>query len=118
MGQIVRTFAEQPSFIQSLTLGGAQFRLRLTWKDRLKGWYADLWTLSGTAVLLGQRVSSRWALGLGLNAENRPEGVFLVRGPDEYERESLGASLKLVFYPEAELPEVASSDLGITVTVA
>lgn len=117
MGQIVTTYQQLPQHIQSLTLGLSQFRLRLTYRKRIAAWYADLYTLSGTPIWLGQRVSTRWGMGLGLNAENEPDGVLYVRGPAEYVRANLGDTVRLVFYPTAELPVDAGDTYPITVTV-
>ena len=118
MGQIVATFQAQPSVRQSLTLGGAQFELRLTWRDRPGGgaWYADLWDATGAEVWLGQRVSTRWGLGLGLLPPGAPDGVLFVRGPEEYERADLGDTVQIVFYPAEELPEPTVTGLPLTVT--
>jgi len=116
MGQILTTPSDLPQYTQSLTLGGTQYRLQLTWRERLRGWYADLWTTDGTAVWLGQRLSSDWALGAGLVAENAAEGLLLVRGPADYSRADLGASLKLVFYPTDELPAATVVDAGVSVS--
>jgi hypothetical protein len=117
MGRIVTTYPELPAFIQTLVLGDVQYRLRLTWRDRTAAWYADLYTLDGTAVWLGQRVSTRWALGFGLEPENSPEGLFIVRGPDVYERANLGDTLEIVFYPEAEYPVFVPTAEAVTVTI-
>jgi hypothetical protein len=116
MGQIITTYPGLPASSQVLTLGGTRYRLRLTWRERLGAWYADLWTQDGAEVWLGQRVSAKWALGAGLVPEGAPEGLLLVRGPDLYRREDLGRSLKLVFYPDAELPEASADALEITVS--
>lgn len=117
MGQIVTVFPEQPAFRQSLTLGDEQFSLRLTWRDRTAAWYADLWAADGTPVWLGQRLSPSWALGLGLAPAGKPDGLFIVRGPDNYDRLDLGNTLQLVFYPTDELPEPSADANPITVTV-
>lgn len=117
MGQIVTAFPSLPAFRQSVTFGEAQFSLRLTWRDRTASWYADLWAADGTAIWLGQRVSPDWALGLGLTPEGKPDGVFLVRGPADYDRLNLGDALKLVFYPTAELPAATVAEDSVTVTI-
>ncbi len=117
MGQIVTTYADLPQHLQSLTLGDTQHRLRLSWQDRTNAWYADLLTLSGTPIFLGQRVSTGWALGLGLTPENRPAGELFVRGPPEYDREDLGGTVLVVFYPDDEIPVTEVADDGLTVTV-
>jgi len=117
MGKITTAYPELPSFIQSLSLGEEQYRMRLTWRARLGAWYADLYKLDGAPVILGQAVRSRWALGFGLNPIDAPSGVFLFSGPDEYRRKDLGNTLQLVFYSDDELPEVVEDDDGLTITV-
>jgi hypothetical protein len=117
MGQIVAVFPDLPSFRQTLTLGDAQFGLRLTWRERPAGWYADLYTATGAPVWLGQRLSPGWPLGHGLHADGAPDGVMLVRGPYEYTRGDLGATLEIVFYSTSELPVVAAESDGLSVTV-
>lgn len=117
MGQIVTVFPSQPSFRQSLTLGGTQYSLRLTWRDRTSSWYADLWTADGAPVYLGQRLSAGWAVGLGLGPEGKPDGVLLVRGPPDFGRMDLGATAQLVFYPTDELPSATAADDAVTVTI-
>lgn len=115
MGQIAQTFQQLPSHEQSLTLGTVQYRLRLIWRERNEAWYADLETLDGTAIWQGQRVSTQWALGFGLEPVNKPEGQFFVRGPAEYDRESLGDTVQLVFYPDDELPAASADAFPVTV---
>lgn len=117
MGQIVTVFPEQPSFRQSLVLGDTQYSLRLTWRDRPAGWYADLWDATGTPVWLGQRVSPGWALGGGLTPASKPDGALLVRGPGDYNRYDLGDTVQIVFYPSDELPAATAGDAALTVTV-
>ena len=117
MGQILTTPSDLPQYTQSLALGETRYLLRLTWRERLGAWYADLWTVAGVEVWLGQRVSPDWAIGAGLVPENKPAGLLLVRGPAEPERTDLGASLRLVFYSDDELPARTVEDLGISVSV-
>lgn len=117
MGQAVTVFPAQPSFRQTLTLGDAQFELRLQWRERLAAWYADLWTAAGLPVWLGVRVSPGWALGFGLVAENAPDGVLFVRGPPEYSRMDLGGSVQIVFYATEELESAGDDDTsGLAIT--
>lgn len=116
-GQILSVDPDLPASTQTVTLGDVQYRLRLTWRPRLRAWYADLYELDGTALWLGQRVSPRWALNLGLEPDGAPAGLLLVRGPDSYRRGDLGGSLKLVFYADADLPAPTSTDLAISVSV-
>jgi len=117
MGRILTMYPAQPQVLQMVTLGETQNQLRVTWRERLNAWYADLYTSGMVPIWLGQRVSTQWALGLGLQPESKPEGIFLVRGPAEYVRENLGSSVQIVFYPADELPAASVADDDITVTV-
>lgn len=120
MGQVTTAFPAQPSFGQSVTLGETQFGLTLTWRHRLQAWYADLFAANGDAIWLGQRVSPGWALGLGVNAEGRPDGTVFVRGPSDYNRSDLGTTVEIVFYSAAELAAAAVATVdedAVTVTI-
>lgn len=105
MGVIVSAFPSVPSTIQTVTLGEQQYRLRLTWRRRLQGWYMDLYTLAGDPLALGRRLSPGWSplLGIVLDEETAPDGHFVVRGLDDYLREDLGEGLTLAFYTTEEL---------------
>lgn len=107
MGVELSTFPSLPSSIQTMTLDGAQFRLRLTWRHRNQGWYLDLWTLAGTPLLLGRRLSAGWSPNLALVLEDGPDGFLYVRGLDGYAREDLGTSLRLMYYPASEIAALA-----------
>lgn len=118
MGQIITVYPALPSFRQSVTLGGTQYSLRLTWRDRPAAWYADLWTAAGAPVWLGQRVTPGWPLGTGLEPVGKPDGALMVRGPSGgYNRHDLGQTVQIVFYPADELPAPATDDDGLTVTL-
>lgn len=117
MAQILTVFPDQPAVRQSVTLGGAQYDLRLTWRSRPAAWYADLWAADGTPVWLGQRVSPGWPLGGGSQPANRPSGTLLVRGPADYQRDDLGSSVQLVYYTPDELPAAVVADDAVTITI-
>ncbi len=117
MGVILTVFPQLPAFSQSLTLGLVQYRMRLTYRERTAAWYADLWTLAGEAIWLGQRVSPGWGLGFGLQPPNLPDGVMLVRGPSDYLRENLGETVNIAFYPTDELPAFIATAETVTVTI-
>ncbi len=90
-----------------MTLDGTQFRLRLTWRHRLQGWYLDLYALDETPLLLARRLCPGWSLNLGLAIEGGPDGVLLCTGVDGYARDDLGRSLLLWYYTRAELQAAA-----------
>jgi hypothetical protein len=118
MGLALSTFPNLPASRQTVTLESTQYRVRLTWRHRCQGWYFDLWTLDGTPLLLGRRLSAGWGPNLGLIVENGPTGFLLVRGLDGYAREDLGDSVQLVYYTAAELQAASTTTASeITVTI-
>lgn len=109
MGLELATFPTLPAFRQTVTLEGTQFRARLTWRERCQAWYLDVWTLDGTALALGRRLSAGWSPLFGLTIENAPDGLFLVRGEDAYIREDLGVNVRLLYYTRDELRAASTS---------
>lgn len=117
MGRLIAGFPAVPSHIQTVTLGGRQYRIRCTYRERTASWYVDLFDRDGNPIATGRRMSPGWALLSAVGLPGAPEGVLYVRGADGYSRDELGRSLRLVFYPTSELP--APPDLaaleGVTV---
>lgn len=105
MGSILSAQPSRPAALQTVTLGDQQFRVRFTWRRRCAAWYMDLYTLDETPLAMGRRVSAGasplW--GLVLDEALAPDGYFVVRGLDGYQREDLGTSLTVAFYTTAEL---------------
>lgn len=118
MGQILRAHPALPASRQIVTLGEDRYTLRLRWRERLGAWYADLYDASGVAIWEGQRVTTQWALGLGLAAEGAPDGMLFVRGPADYARADLGGSVELVFYATDELPAPSATASELTITLS
>lgn len=117
MAVVLPTFPAIPSTRYTVTLGGARFTVRLTWRDRPDegGWYLDLWTAAGAAIALGRRLCPGMSpLPLEAHAE-APDGVLLVRGPDPYRRADLGSDLVLVFVPTDELPSAPAEETLLVV---
>lgn len=116
MGVEISTFPTLPASLQTVTLEGAQYQLRLTWRHRCQAWYLDLFTLAGVPLVLGRRLSPGWSPTMGLVIEDGPGGYLYVRGRDSYAREDLGATLRLLYYTAAEVAAVAeASDAGVAV---
>lgn len=105
----IAAFPAQPAAIQSVTLDGVTFRLRLTYRYRCAGWYLDLWTLEGTPLLLSQRLSAGWSPTAGYDLVDGPDGWFYVRGADGYARDDLGGPLVLVYFSRAEMETAAAA---------
>ena len=112
------TFPDLPRSQQTVTLEDNQYRVRLTWRPRLNGWYLDLTELDETPIAVGRRLSPGWGPLIGLLPAEAPAGLFYVRGPSEYEQGSLGDSLKLLYYDSTDLPAGTQDTevLHITVT--
>lgn len=104
------TFAAVPQTVQTVALGDAQFRVRLTWRERCSAWYADLFALDETPIALGRRLTPGWGPLAGLTPPGRPDGFLYVIGPEPYYRLQLGAELHLMFATFDELPAVVEAD--------
>jgi len=108
MGQILPAFPVQPQHTARVTLGDAEFTVRLTWRARTASWYIDLYDADGAELLVGRRVSARGSLWLGMRVPGLPDGELFVSGLDGYARNDLGGKVEIVYYPRAEItPEPA-----------
>ena len=114
MGAQLSAYPTLPCFTQTVTLGAAKYRVRLTWKERCAGWYIDLMKVDGTLIFAGLRVAAGWGPFLGLSSADAPTGRFLVSGPKEYQRADLGDALQIRYFDADEIEAVASS-LGVSV---
>jgi len=113
----ITTYPDEPSSVQTVTLGGTQYRLTLTWRDRTASWYADLHTIAGAAIALGRRLSPGLPVLYALQPTGWDGGDILPFGPDPYVRDDLGGALRLWFYTAAELTAAttpAASGLRVT----
>ena len=114
MAAILATFPAEPDTTQTVTLGDAQYRVRLYYRPRLESWYVDIFTLDGVALARGRRVSPGWDLLTGLLG-GLPSGHLLISGDDPYDRFMLGERVRLTWYETSEVPTPAPSSLRITV---
>lgn len=110
-------FPTYPRHSQTVTLGGKVLRLTFTWRARTASWYVDFRQADGTAIALGRRLSPGWSPVAGLRSDALPDGVFLVFGPDDYERNDLGTALRLVYLPTEDLPEQEADPDARTVVI-
>lgn len=115
MGLILAGYPAEPQHIQTVALGGVDFRVRCTWRERTRAWYLDLYAADGTPLVVGRRLSPGWAPYAGIQTAGMPDGVVWVRGPNDYARDDLGASLRIAFYGYDELPSVADDTIRIVV---
>ncbi len=114
--QIIPSAPSRWRYDVTVELDGAEYIL--TWRYRQAvyggGWYIDLATASGVAVVQGRRVSPGADPLQGLVGDDVPPGRFIVQGQDPYRRYDLGGDLLLTYVPVAEVP----ADVGPpTVTV-
>lgn len=122
MASLVTTFASTPDTIQTVTLAGVQYRLRMYWRERLQGWYLDLRELDETAVVLGRRFSVGSGPLTGFLSAEMPDGQLYVQGVDGYEQadlgNELGDALTLWFFTTEEIEAAQSDDTSlVTVTI-
>lgn len=120
MALLLPGFPHLPAHRIRVTLGARAYDLRLTWRERTASWYLDLWKTDGTPIALGRRLTPGWDPILGLGIADSPDdgGFGTVRGTDPYERQDLGAGLRLVWMPTAEVQAgVVAVDDGYSVTL-
>lgn len=106
----LKVYQELPQHTQTVTLEGVQYRLRLTWFERLQAWYLDLYQLDETPIALGRRVTPEWAPLARLLPVGKPTGELYVRGPDPYRRDELGPLVLLRYYTADEIGEPPSQE--------
>jgi hypothetical protein len=104
---------------QITTLGGAQRRLRFTWKDRPYGGgvYLDVFDLDGTVIAKNRRLNGDatvvWDIGSGTNA-----GSLICLGPSTYSAEMVGVELQLFFFgPDDPLIPDITPSFTLTTTI-
>jgi hypothetical protein len=128
MAERFNLFPDLPQHTITTTWGDKQVRLRLTFRDRTSSWYLDIFELDDTPIVLGRRVSPKFAplLGLGLGGEGvgtlPRDRELVVDGPaDPYPRRDLGEVVQLILLTDAEVAAAQAAnpptDLGVTVTV-
>lgn len=114
MPQIITTFPAIPDSTQTVTLGGERFRLRIFWRERLAGWYLDIFDASGEPLATCIRVSPGCDLLNGL-LRGVPAGHLVVTGPDPYTRDMLGSEVLIIFFKADEAPDAPASTLRVDV---
>jgi len=97
------TFPVFPAFTQDCQFGPTKLRYDMTFRERTKSWYLDIYELNGEPVMLGRRLSPRWIASLGyLDLMEKLEGVIYCMGKDTYRQEDLGEMLTVWHFPEAD----------------
>jgi hypothetical protein len=114
MGQILPGYPEQPDQTYLITLENgldangeevapSSLRVRLTWRERVAGWYLTLSTSDDVVISEGNRLCPGAAMSF--RTAESPPGVLLVVGEDGYAQSDLGTSLLVVYYPPDEIPD-------------
>ena len=99
-GRRVRLRWEIDDSEQQVELGGVNYRLRVRWIERTRAWYTSLATSEGEPIVEGRRLSPEWSPLFGLLPPIEvPNGVLVVSGAGLYERDDLGRTLHLTYYP-------------------
>ena len=108
-----------PAYIQTVSLDGTRYRMRVVYRRRTRSWYLSLYTADETPIILGRRLSPGSGPLHWTRRELAPPGFLYVRGVDPYDRDDAGTSLELVYYNSADIrPVVApSTATGLTVVV-
>lgn len=98
-----------PAHRYRVTLSGAEFSLRFTFRDRTSSWYLDLFDVDGNPLALGRRLSPSYSPLLGVAVDRGPSGLLYVEGADPYERDGI----RLFYVTDLE----ADTDLAVSATV-
>jgi hypothetical protein len=118
MGVQLAGFPGLPAHVQTVTLGGEQYRIRFAWFPRLEAWYMDVANLDESSIIKGVRLSPKWSPLVGIRPPNdKPDGIFYVRGVDGYRREWLGSELVVTFYAASEVPAADAPDDAVVVSL-
>lgn len=120
MAAQIQAQAALPATLQTVTLDGERYRIRLTWRARPSGgsWYMDLYTAAGAAIALGRRLSPGWGPLIGLNLQTAPPGRFYVSGADIVSRDDLGSRIFLRYYTAAEVAAATGTITAVDVPVS
>jgi hypothetical protein len=110
MAVVLNAIAELPCHDQVVTLGDAQYVVRLTYRQRCSSWYLDLFDSEENALVVGRRISPGWPPFVALQIDGLPDGLFIAVGRDGYAEADLGTALQLHFYANDELAAVAEED--------
>jgi hypothetical protein len=108
MAERLTIFYDQPQHRQSVVLDGERWGIRLTYRERTRSWYMDLYDADDEPVALGRRLSGDWFAVVTVVAEGGPPGGFYVVGADPYERD--GVQLLYVTGDEIEAARDRAAD--------
>lgn len=116
--QIIQFDSSIPAQDIELTIGQTLFTGRLYYRERLQGWYIDLYFPDGSAFVLGRRLTPGYGPWLGLALEDAPSATWIVLGRAPYSQEDLGTeSLEVLEVTADDVELVDDDDPRLTVEV-
>jgi len=104
MPRLLPAFPNIPSHQVPVELDGESYIVRFQWRPRLRGWYMSLFTEEREPLWRQRRLTPD--ISPNLHIERPPPGLFLVRGPERYARDTLGEDLQVIYYSEDEVFEL------------
>ncbi len=110
-------FPRVSSHVITVALAQVQVRTRFIYRDRTRSWYLDLFDAKDQPLAIGRRLSPQWGPLHGFSVPGAPDGIFVVIGPEDYQKADLGIDLTLVFVPRDEVPPAPDAEELIIVEV-
>lgn len=92
-------FTTDADQVHVLTYADTAVQARLRWDDRNRRWRVDFSTFDGDLIVAGLAMVPGIPLLGGRRFHQLPAGLWLVDGPEVYDREDLGQALTLTFVP-------------------
>lgn len=105
MAKVLTAFSQYYQHPTIVALGGVEYTVRYTWRDRSNSWYVDFLTVDGEQILMGRRMQPGIGPNLRQTLETMP-GSFMVLGADCYTIDDLGKSLLPMWFAPGELPPI------------
>jgi hypothetical protein len=123
MSTLIPAFVEYPQHWMTVAWGDRQLRIRQTWRQRNNAWFLDIFDLgdstgdpnaTGSPIVLGRRISPRFAPLLGIVPEGLPLDPIPVVdggiGSDPYARSDLGETIRLLLISRAEVAALRAAE--------
>jgi hypothetical protein len=110
----IPAFPSLPRHSYVIPLGGVEYEITYTYRERTASWYIDLRTAAGVDIALGRRLTP------GSTPFTRLElpGMLYCAAADGFARRDLGTpEFLLTYYTAVELAATAA-DSGLTIVIA
>ena len=102
--QTLHGFPQFSAFVFRMELNGIRLQFRMTFRERTKSWYLDMFESNGDPLMLGKRLSPFWSPTFGAaRISGLIEGSIFVRGNEGYKQEDLSRELDVWYIPKADL---------------